>query len=114
MGTLSFQEACMRKSIFVIFILLGSAAGVFFALNGSTGLQMIQGFIGAVVGVAFGGAIIRVGRRHSRSRAQYNETDGFAAVQGAQARNFWLDRGRLTAAPGMPHPDDNDPHSHEP
>ena len=114
MGTLSFQEACMRKSIFVIFILLGSAAGFFFALNESTGLKMIQSFIGAVVGAAIGGAIVGIGRRHSRSRAQCNETDGLAAVQDEQARNYWLDRGRLTAAPGLPHPDDIDPHSHEP
>ena len=104
----------MRKTIFVIFILLGSAAGVFFALNESKGLKMIQGCIGAVVGAAVGGALAGISRRRSRSNAQFNETDGLAAIQEEQARNYWLDRGRLTASPGLPHPDDNDPHSHEP
>lgn len=104
----------MRKTLFVSFILLGSALGVFFALNESTGLKMIQGCIGAVVGAAIGGVIVGIGRHHSRSQAQCNETDGLAAVQDEQARNYWLDRGRQAAASGLPHPDDNDPHSHEP
>ncbi|MDO9167223.1 MAG: hypothetical protein Q7U13_14045 [Rhodoferax sp.] len=103
----------MRKSLFVIFILLGSAVGVFAALNESVSLKIVLGSIGAVAGAAIGGALAGVGRRHSRSCAQYNETDGLAAIQDEQARNYWLDRGRLTAAPGLPHPDDNDPHSHE-
>lgn len=104
----------MRKTFFVIFILLGSAVGVFFALNESVGLKMIQGCIGAGVGAAIGGAIAGIGRRRGRSRAQFNEVDGIAAVQDEHARNYWLNRGRLTAAPDLPHPDDNDPHSHEP
>jgi len=104
----------MRKTLFVIFILLGSAIGVFAALNESTGFKIVQGSIGAVVGAAVGGAFAGIGRRRSRSHAQCNETDGLTVVQDEQARNYWLDRGRLTAAPGLPHPDDNDPHSHEP
>lgn len=104
----------MLKTIFVIFILLGSAAGVFAARSESTGLKIVQGSIGAVVGAAIGGALAGIGRRRSRSHAQFNETGGLMAVQDEQVRNHWLDRGRLTAAPGLPYPDDNDPHSHEP
>lgn len=104
----------MRKTIFVISILLGSAVGVFSVLNESLGPKMIQGCIGAVVGAAVGGAIAGIGRRRGRSHAQFNATDGLTAVQDEQVRNYWLDRGRLTASPGQPHPDDNDPHSHEP
>lgn len=104
----------MHKTIFVIFILLGSAVGVFVALNESVGLKILLGSIGAVAGTAVGGAIVGIGRRRSRPRAQCNETDGLVAVQDEQARNYWLDQGRLTAAPGLSHPDDNDPHSHEP
>lgn len=104
----------MRKTFFVIFILLGSAIGVFAALNESTGFKIVQGSIGAVAGVAIGGALAGIGRRRGRSHAQCNETDELEAVQDEQTRNYWLDRGRLTAAPGLPHPDDIDPHSHEP
>ncbi len=104
----------MRKTIFVILVMFGSAVGVFFALNESIGLKMIQGCIGAVVGAAIGGALAGIGRRRSQSHAQFNETDELTTLQDEQARNYWLDRGRLTASPGLPHPDDNDPHSHEP
>lgn len=104
----------MRKTLFVIFILLGSAVGVFAALNESTGFKIVQGSIGAVVGAAVGGAFAGIGRRRSRSSAQFNETDGLDAIQDEQARNYWLDRGRLTSSTGLPHSDDNDSHSHEP
>jgi hypothetical protein len=109
-----FQETRMRKALFVIFILLGSSVGVFAALNESTGLKIVLGSIGAVAGAAIGGALTGIGGRLSRSHAQFDETDGLAAVQDEQARNYWLDRGRLTSSPGLPHRDDNDPHGHEP
>jgi hypothetical protein len=104
----------MRKTFFIISILLGSAVGVFAALNESVGLKIVLGSIGAVAGTAIGGALTGIGGRRSRSHAQFNETDELAAAQDEKARNYWLDRGRLTSSPGLPHPDDNDPHSHEP
>lgn len=104
----------MRKTLFVIFILLGSAVGVFVALNESNGLKIVLGSIGAVTGAAVGGALVGIGRRRQRSMDHFDGTDGFTAAQDEQARNYWLDRGRLTASPGLTHPDDNDPHSHEP
>ena len=102
----------MRKTIFVLFILLGSAVGVFAALSESVGLKILLGSIGAVAGAAIGGALAGIGRRRGQPYAQFNETDELAAVQVEQARNYWLDRGRLTASPGLPHSDDNDPHNH--
>ncbi|WP_168226778.1 hypothetical protein [Rhodoferax sediminis] len=104
----------MRKTMFVLFILLGSAVGVFAALNESVGLKIILGSIGTAAGAAVGGALAEIGRRRGRPHTQFSEADGLAAVQDEQARNYWLDRGRLTASPGLPHPDDNDPRSHEP
>ncbi|MDO8775935.1 MAG: hypothetical protein Q7K57_45965 [Burkholderiaceae bacterium] len=103
----------MRKTIFVIFILLGFAVGVFSAINESVGLKILLGGIGAVAGAAIGGALAAIGCRRGLSHTQFNEADGLVAVQDEQARNYWLDRGRLTSSPGLPHPDDNDPRSHE-
>jgi hypothetical protein len=113
-GTLSFQEACMRKSVFVFFILLGAALGMFVALNESVGLKIVLGSIGAVAGTAVGGALAGIGRRRHRPMTHFDDVDEFTSEQATQVHNYWLDRGRLTAAPGLPHPDDNDPHSHEP
>ena len=70
--------------------------------------------IGAITGVAIGGAFAGIGRRRDRSMADFDDKDGFSAIQDEQARNYWLDHGRLTPSPGLPHSDDNDPQSHEP
>ncbi|WP_157979386.1 hypothetical protein [Rhodoferax ferrireducens] len=102
----------MCKSVFVFFILLGAALGMFVALNESIGLKIVLGSIGAVVGTAVGGSLAGIGRRRHRPMVHFDDTNGFTTEQENQIRNYWLDRGRLTASPGLPHPDDNDPHSH--
>lgn len=104
----------MRKTVFIFFILLGSATGVLTALGEGPGLKIILGFIGAGAGAAIGGALAGIGRQRHRPMTDFDDKDGFTAIQDEQARNYWLDQGRLTASPGLPHPDDNDPHSHEP
>lgn len=101
----------MRKSVFVFFILLGAALGMFVALNESIGLKIVLGGIGAVAGTAVGGALAGIGRRRHRPMVHFDDTIGFTTEQENQVHNYWLDRGQLTAAPGLPHPDDNDPHS---
>lgn len=103
----------MRNTVLVSFILLGSVVGMFFALNETVALKIFQSGIGAVVGAAVGGAIAGIGRRRHRPSSCRDEADGFRAAQDKQTRNYWLDRGRVTAAPSLPHPDDSDPHSHE-
>lgn len=103
----------MRKSVFAFFILLGAALGMFVALNESIGLKIVLGGIGAVVGTAVGGALAGIGRRRHRPVGHFDDADGFTTEQENQIRNYWLDRGRLTSSPGLPHPDDNAPNSHE-
>lgn len=104
----------MRKAVFIFFILLGSAVGVFAALGEGTGLKVILGCIGAVAGAAIGGALARIGRQRYRPMTDFDDQDGLTAILDEQAHNYWLDQGRLTGSPGLPHPDDNDPHSPEP
>lgn len=103
----------MRLAIFIGFIVLGAAMGVFAALQEDVGLKVVFTCVGSVVGAAVGGALTRIGHQHGRS-IRDDMTDGLVAVQDGQARNYWLDRGRPTASPGLPHADDSDPHSREP
>ena len=104
----------MRKLIFIGFIVLGAAIGVFAALEEGFGLKVVFACVGAVVGAAIGGALSGIGRRQGRPTTRDDDTDGLTAIQDEQARNYWLDRGRPTASPGLPHVDDTDPHSREP
>ena len=101
----------MRKTIFIGFIVLGAALGLFSAMTESIGLQIVMGSVGAVAGVAIGGGLAGIGRRRQQGRPRNDEeaTD-LERAQQEQVKNYWLDRGRLTAAPGLPNPDDTDPH----
>jgi hypothetical protein len=103
----------MRKLIFIGFIVLGAAMGMFAAFEEGGGLKVVFACVGAIVGAAVGGALTKVGRHRGRSTIQDDGTDGLVAVQDEQARNYWLDRGRATASPGLPHAEDSDPHSRE-
>lgn len=102
----------MRKFIFIIFIIVGTSAGVLAAYDETQGLVLVLGSIGAVVGTAIGGAITGVGS--SGRRSHVSEQDTFTDMCEQRSENFWLDRGRLTDAPGLPCADDLDPHSFEP
>lgn len=102
----------MRKTIFIGFILLGAGLGAIAGLEAGIGLKLVFGCIGAVVGAAIGGALAGIGRH----RLENNETEvhGLTDSQNARRKYYWLDRGRLTSSPGLPHLDDSDPHSREP
>ena len=57
----------MRKAIFVFFIMLGAAVGLFASLNGDLGLKIVMTGTGALFGTAIGGGSQVVGcvdRRH--------------------------------------------------
>jgi len=102
----------MRKVIFIGFIVFGAAIGAAAGLGGGIDLKLLFGCIGAVASAAIGGALAGIGRR----RREDEETDaqGLTDSQNARRKNYWLDRGRLTSSPGLPHPDDLDPHSRGP
>jgi hypothetical protein len=102
----------MRKTIVIGFIVLGAAIGGAAGLGESIGLKLLFGCIGAIAGAAIGGALAGIGRRQRVSEEA--GVQGLTDSQNARRKNYWLDRGRLTSSPGLPHPDDLDPHSREP
>lgn len=102
----------MRKLIFIGFIVLGAAIGTAAGLGEGLGLKLLFGCIGAIAGAAIGGALAGVGRRQRES--EQAGVHGLTDSQNARRKNYWLDRGRLTSSPGLPHPDDRDPHRGEP
>jgi hypothetical protein len=101
----------MRKAIFIGFIVLGAAIGVAAGFGEGIGLKLLFGCIGAIVGTAIGGALAGIGRRLRASEEA--DVQGLTDSQNARRKNYWLDRGRLTSSPGLPHPDDHDPQVRE-
>lgn len=101
----------MRKVIFIGFIVIGVALGLFAANTESIGVQIVMGGVGAVAGAAIGGGLAGIGKRRQHGRPRVDEeASALESAQEDQVKNYWLDRGRLTAAPGLPNPDDTDPH----
>jgi Na+/glutamate symporter len=96
----------VRKLVFIGFIVLGAALGLFSAMNERVGVQVVMAAVGAVAGVAIGGGLSRVGRRRPAMNAS-PMADSPEATED-QVSNYWLDHGRLTAAPGLPDPDETD------
>ena len=104
----------MRRAAFISFVLLGAAVGLLSSLDGGFGLRIVMMCVGALFGTALGGALCGGGRRASRSMSGDEPKAGSGDLQEERVNNYWLDRGRPTAAPGLPHPEDADPFSREP
>lgn len=104
----------MRKVVFIIFVVSGAAAGVLAAIGQVASVKFVLGMTGAVAGAAIGGAIAGIGRRSPTPPVFDHRASDSIQTQDERERNYWLDRGRLTASPGLPNPNDSDPHSHEP
>ena len=101
----------MRKLILIFFILLGAAIGLLASMNGGIALRIVMACVGALFGTAIGGALSRRGRQTSVAPVGDDGLDGHDSPDNQRMSNYWLDRGRPTAAPGLPHPEDADPFS---
>ncbi len=104
----------MRKVVLIFFVVGGASSGVLAAVGQAAGVKIVLGMIGTVVGAAIGGAIASIGRRTSTLPVLDARAYDPTQTQDERERNYWLDRGRLTASPGLPNANDSDPHSHEP
>ncbi|MDZ7855950.1 hypothetical protein [Sphaerotilus sp.] len=83
----------MRKLIFISFIVLGAAVGLFSALHDDWGVKAVMMTIGAVVGTVLGGALTGMGRR-SRARRSVEPEDAFDGTPLEELdRNYWRDKG---------------------
>lgn len=102
----------MRKAILISFVVGGAAVGVLAAIGQTAGVNLVLGIIGAVAGAAIGGAIAGIARRRPTLTAV--DVQAVDPIHDERERSYWLDRGRPTASPGLPNPNDNDPHSQEP
>lgn len=84
----------MRKIVFLAFIATGTAVGLIAALNGDWGLRLVMMAIGAVVGVAIGGAVTDVGKRPKmRPPVCLDDSYGQGTSAEDRDRNYWRDGG---------------------
>lgn len=83
----------MRKLVFISFIGVGVAIGLFSALHDDLSVKVVMMTIGGVVGTVLGGAFASIGRR-VRARGRTEPDDEFDATPLDELdRNYWRDKG---------------------
>jgi len=98
----------MRKLIFYGFIALGGAGGVLSAVNDDWATRAVMAAIGAIFGVAIGGALTRFGASRPTLTWDQDPIPGMGVTSEDLAANYWRDKGH---APFMK-PPENDPITH--
>lgn len=83
----------MRKAIFIGFIMLGAALGMFAALDGGWGLRIVMTLFGALVGTAIGGGLSRLGSGRRLIRFDGRAIPGLGTSSEDLAANYWRDKG---------------------
>ena len=83
----------MRKAIFIGFIMLGAALGMFAALDGDWGLRIVMTLFGALAGTAIGGGLSRIGSGRSSIRFDERAIPGLGTSSEDLAANYWRDKG---------------------
>lgn len=95
----------MRKGTLVVGLILGACVGLLTSLSEGMGLQLVMMSIGAVAGVAVGGAISHIGKRASKAPISHDSIPGVGFSSQDQMRNYWLDKGEIYPMPGHPDPE---------
>lgn len=83
----------MRKLIFISFIVLGAAVGLFSSLHDDLSVKIVMMTIGALVGTVFGGTLASIGRQ-TRARGRIEPEDAIDDTPLDELeRNYWRDKG---------------------
>lgn len=94
----------MRKVGLLIGLMLGAGVGLLASLTDGIGLKIIMMAIGAVAGVAIGGAFSRP-RKHNSLAFEADDSYGLGTCAEDRMRNFWRDRGKVVPFSGPPDPE---------
>ena len=96
----------MRKVALLIGLTLGTGVGLFTSLQDGIGLKIVTMSIGALAGAAIGGALSHMGRKRQMLSGADEAIPGLGFSLEDRMRRYWLEKGRLTSAPGIPEQDD--------
>lgn len=95
----------MRKVALFVGLVLGAGVGLLTSLTDGIGLKIVMMSIGALAGAAIGGALSKIGRRGQLS-ATAEDIPGLGFSPEDRMRRYWVEKGKLTSAPGIPEQDD--------
>lgn len=84
----------MKKLPIWVGTAVGALIGLFTSISNDVGLKIVMMSIGALAGVAVGGAIARIGQKGQALKSDDDALDGLGVTPEDLARNYWRDKGR--------------------
>lgn len=84
----------MKKLPILVGIAVGGAFGLFSSIHDDAGLKIVMIFLGALTGLAIGGAFERIGESAQVWPFQNDALDGLGVTSEDIARNYWRDQTR--------------------
>lgn len=85
----------MKKTSIFVGMALGAIVGLFTAIHADVGVKIVAMFIWALVGVAVGGAIARIGNKDRHPKFDDDALPGLGVTPDDLMQNYWRDKGRL-------------------
>jgi uncharacterized membrane protein YczE len=86
----NWRHDMLRTVIFLVLVGAGVLVGAAAAPHGDWSLRFVMAGLGAIVGAAVGGAVVRLGRKATERRV----IPGLGTTTSDIAANFWRDKGR--------------------
>ena len=91
----------------IAFAVVGSLFGFLLTWEQTRAVRAVFAVLGVVLGLALSGILPRRrGKSDSRSREVEHEAGGLAPPQRESIDNYWIEKGRLDAAPGYSRAED--------
>ena len=95
----------MRIVALLVGLILGAAVGLLASLTDGIGLKIVMMAIGAVGGIAVGGALSRIGKKDAGLSPLSDSISGLGFSSEDQMRTYWRDKGKSYPMPGHPDPE---------
>ena len=95
----------MGKVALIVGLMLGAAVGLLASLTDGIGLKIVMMAIGAVGGIAVGGALSRIGKKDAGPSLRSDSIPGLGFSSEDQMRTYWRDKGKSYPMPGHPDPE---------
>lgn len=95
----------MRKGALLVGLMLGAAVGLLASLTDGVGLKIVMMAIGAVGGIAVGGALSRIGKKDTGPPLRSDSIPGLRFSLDYEMTTYWRDIGKIYPMPGHPDPE---------
>jgi hypothetical protein len=95
----------MKKLSIVIGAAFGAAIGLFTSIPDGLGLKIVMMSIGAVAGIAIGGAFSRIGSKEAQRPSRNDSVPPIGFPPEEQMNTYWRDNGKIYPMQGHPDPE---------